>query len=372
MKSFSFRYGETKLYFGPNVISKLKEHLDGMESVTIVTGRKSAEKSGALQDVKKILEESGIDYQVFSKVIPNPTVDIADDVAEFARKNCSDCLIGIGGGSIIDVSKVSSIIAVNGGRAEDYLNGMKIKRKIKLIAVNLTHGTGSEIDRFAVLTKGKEKVGISARYPDVSFDDPRYMLSLPREQSIYTSIDAFFHSYEAITARAANPLVKTLSMESARIIGENLGEDSQNLEKKYNLLYASMLAGIALDISPAHIVHAIEHALSGIKQDLAHGCGLAMVGARSIYWIHKHSKESADILERLTGKKVKSPSDAEKTFRDFLDKVGFDERLSDYGFGRDDFSEIKEMVFGRLSYSISRANFKLTEDMLIDILEKSL
>lgn len=371
MKNFTLRYGENRLYFGLNTIGKLKEHLNGIEHAIVVTGRRSAEQSGALRGVEKILKEFGIRYIIFNRVRPNPTIDLADQLAREAWKNSSDCIIAIGGGSVIDVSKISSVIAVNGGEAQDYLKKRVIKRKLKLFVVNLTHGTGSEVDRFAVITKGKEKVGISIRYPDVSFDDPRYTQSLPWDQAVYTSIDAFFHSYESVTARTTNPMVEALAINSAKIIGENVKEE-QSIKEKYNLLYASMAAGIALDMSPAHIVHAIEHALSGINPKLAHGCGLGIVGARSIYWIHKRSKNSRKILEALVDKPIRSASDAERAFRDFLSRIRFEERLSDYSFGRDDFPEIKELVFGKLRYLIERSEVPFSEEMLLDILEKSL
>lgn len=370
MKSFELRYADTKLYFGLNVVERLRDHLNGFENAVIVCGRNSARLSGALKDVEGVLKDSEIDYKIFDKVTPNPTVEIADELAEFIWRECCDCVIAIGGGSVIDTAKVSSVIALSGGSARDYLRGRKAKRFLPLVAVNLTHGTGSEIDRFAVLTDGKEKVGISIRYPDVSFDDPKYMLTLPSCQALYTSIDAFFHAYEAVTAKTTNPFVETLAFESARIIGENLPKE-HGLEEKYNLLYASMIAGISLDISPAHIVHAIEHALSGINPKLAHGCGLALVGARAIYWIHKSSENSARILKCLTGKDVKSAEDAENAFRDFLMECGFVERLGDY-IGKDDFKEVERIVFGPLKYLLNRVNFEFTKEMLYDILEKSL
>ncbi|RLI82714.1 MAG: alcohol dehydrogenase [Archaeoglobales archaeon] len=369
MRSFELEYSGTKLYFGLNVVKNLSKHLNGIERVTVVTGKHSARVSGALKDVEEVLEDLDVEYKVFDKVKPNPTVDIANELSEFVWRESSECLIAIGGGSVIDTAKFSSCIALSGGDARDYLRGKSVKRLLPLIVVNLTHGTGSEIDRFAVLTDGREKIGVSIRYPDVSFDDPKYTLSLPRDQSIYTTIDAFFHAYEAVTAKTTNPFVETLSFECARLIGENLKDE--NLKGKFNLLYASMIAGISLDISPAHIVHAIEHALSGINPKLAHGCGLALIGARSIYWIHKNSENSSKILSFLTGRKVKSAEDAERSFTEFLDSIGFEGSLEDY-IGRDDFRDVEGIVFGTLSYLLRRVKFEFKREMLYDILERSL
>lgn len=371
MKNFELRYENTRLYFGIDAIRKMERHLKDIKNVMIATGRNSARLSGALDDVETILSKHDIDYELFDEIKPNPNTDMADKLTDVIRKNGCDCLIAIGGGSVIDVAKVSSVMVLSGGNARDYLMGRDIRGSIPLFVVNLTHGTGSEIDRYAVLTDGKNKVGISIRYPDVSFDDPRYLLTLPREQSIYTSLDAFFHAYEAVTSRSTNPLVETLSFEAARIIGNHLPGD-HGLENKYHLLYASMISGISLDMSPAHVVHAIEHALSGTNPDLPHGCGLAVIGGRSIYWIDKYSKNSRKLLEVLMSKKIGSPDDAEKAFREFLDEVGFDKRLSDYGFGMDDFKDIERMIFGELKYFLRRVEFDFNRDMLRDILKNSL
>lgn len=371
MKSFRLKYEDTELYFGCNSVKNLKEYMKGMEHAIIATGSSSARKSGALEDVENIIKECGVKFEVFDKIRPNPTVEIADKLAEMILEKGSDCIIAIGGGSVIDTAKVSSIIALSGGRAGDYLRGKRGKRYLPLFVVNLTHGTGSEVDRYAVLTEGRNKVGISARYPNASFDDPRYLMSLPERQAIYTSVDAFFHAYEAVTGKFTNPFIETLSIECVRLLRENLPRN-QDLETKYNLLYASMIAGISLDMGPAHIVHAIEHALSGMNHNLPHGCGLAIIGARSIYWIHRYAKNSQRIIEALTGKRIESASEAEKSFKEFLEKVGFDERLSDYGFGRDDFKEVENMVFGELRYFFRRIGFNFEREMLRDILENSL
>ena len=371
METFYLKYGGTKLYFGVNAIKNLEREVSGIEHATIVTGKQSARRSGALDDIKNILKEKNIEYDIFDRIKPNPTVEMADELAEYIWKKSSDCMVAVGGGSIIDTAKVSSVIALSGGCAKDYLKGKTAKRSLPLYAVNLTHGTGSEIDRFAVLTDGIHKIGISSRYPDVSIDDPRYTLTLPENQTIFTSIDAFFHAYEAVTARTSNKFVETLSIESAKLIGESLPKE-QTIEEKEKLLYASMIAGISLDMSPAHIVHAIEHALSGLNPELPHGCGLAIVGARSIYWIHRHSENSGKILQALLSKKIDSPEDAEKSFREFLRSVGFEETLDDYGFSRDDFRDVEKILFEDLKYFLKRVDFKFTPEMLHDVLEKSL
>jgi len=168
LKRFSFKYADTILYFGLNAVENLKNYINGYEHVTIVTGKSSAKLSGALKDVEFILKDFNVSYNVFDKIESNPTVECADELAYEIWENSSDAVIAIGGGSVIDTAKVASVIALSGGSAREYLRKNKVKRALPLYAVNLTHGTGSEIDRFTVLTDGNEKIIISIRYPTAS------------------------------------------------------------------------------------------------------------------------------------------------------------------------------------------------------------
>lgn len=113
---------------------------------------------------------------------------------------------------------------------------------------------------------------------------------------IYTSLDAFYHAYEAATQREASPFVLMLSTEAIRLVRSWLPRaltSPQDLIARYWLLYASMLAGIAIDLAGTSIVHTIEHVLSGLNPQLAHGCGLGIVRPRSAYYIHRASPEAS-------------------------------------------------------------------------------
>jgi len=382
LKKFTLKHVSTTLYFGTDSIKNLSKHVEEYRKIVIVTGKRSAELSGALKDVKDLLSAKGIDYKLFNGITPNPWVSQADELAEKIWRESPDAVIAIGGGSIIDTTKVASVIATRGGRAIDYLpSRLRIWGHIPLIAVNLTHGTGTEIDRYAVLTTDdtREKRGCVIAYPDISFDDPKYTLSLPLNQTIYTSLDAFYHSYESVTSKIASPYIELLTRESISMINKWLPkaiDNLKNLEARYWLLYSSMIAGIAIDTSSTHVVHAIEHALSGLKPELAHGAGLAVIGPAAAFYIHKAVPvESAEAL-RIIEPSIKPTADdapkAEKAIKEFQSSVGFDERLSDYGFAEKDIPKIISLVEGSLRYLLENTPFEVTEDILKDILTKSL
>ena len=376
MRPFRLKHEEVTLYFGENSLEKAAWFLEGKKKVGVVTGRQSAKVSGALDDLLKILSERGVEYVVFSDVTPNPYLSQALRAGELFWRESVDAVVAVGGGSVIDVAKVASVIAVAGARFEDLLKGAKPKRKLPLLAVNLTHGTGTEVDRYAVVTvdETREKHGLSVTYPDVSVDDPRYTLTLSLEQTIYTSLDAFYHAYESATSTASYPLVETLSYEAIAIIGEKLPRLVNNLKDvglRTSMLYASMLAGLSIDMASTHLVHGIEHVLSGFEPKLAHGAGLALLGPRVVYYTHKALPEvSARLLKPINPYIKPVAEDAEramKSVKAFQERVGFKERLSDYGFKENDASRVAEFLFSRLKYMVGNTPFPVTEEVVKDV-----
>jgi alcohol dehydrogenase class IV len=384
-EKFKFKYGGVELYFGPgSLVENAVYKLQGVKRALIVTSKRAARVSGALSDVLSTLDEVNADYVIYDKVAPNPTTTIVDEVAKAIVEVGADVVIAIGGGSVIDVAKVASVIAGTGVSSREYVLGKRSgPSSIRLVVVNLTHGTGSEIDRFAVLTiTGTiEKRGVVARYADVSFDDPTYTLTLSREQSLYTTLDAFYHAYEAATSNRSNLLVSTLAEEVVDIVTKYLKrvlEDPGDLEARTMLLYASMLAGVCVDVvGGSHLAHAIEHGLSGLKPELPHGAGLAIVGPYVAYYVHKAAPEkSARILRKLDPSIKPSSEVAEaamKAIMEFQLDVGFNKRLRDYGIKESDIPPVLDFVEKMIRERYAPLlPLMPTREILEDIIRKSI
>ena len=357
------KYASLKLYFGPHTIGELERELKGCERVLVATGKRSAKESGALDEALSLLAKLGVSYELFDSVTPNPWASQADSMAQRAWSFGADAILAIGGGSVIDAAKAAAMIAVSGGRAADYVYGRRrAKGWLPVYAVNITHGTGTEVDRYSVLTVEEtgEKRGFVSIYPTASVDDPRYTLTLSRNQTVYTALDAFYHAYESATQPGSSPFTNMLSREAVRLLRAWLPkavENPSDLEARYWLLYASMLAGIAIDLDGTHVVHAIEHVLSAMNPKLAHGCGLALLGPRAAYYIHKlNPRASAAVLVSLDSTIRPVPEDAEKAeraVREFQRSVGFEEKLSDYGFSESDLPKIAEKSGNPLGFKTS-------------------
>ncbi|AFL66114.1 iron-containing alcohol dehydrogenase [Desulfurococcus amylolyticus] len=384
-QTYRFRYNDACLFFGSGVLrEKLGEHVKNHRKALLITSKNAAKVSGALDTVVEALKRESIEYFIYDGVKANPYTSMADEAGRIAAENKVDLVIAIGGGSVIDTAKFASVIATTGFKAVEILTNPSLSSnatRLPLIAVNLTHGTGSEIDRYAVLTIDGtiEKRGVAVRYPDVSFDDPLYSRTLSKDQTIYTSLDAFYHSYEAATSVFSNLLTVTLSKEAIEIIAETLPKilgDLDNIEYRTKLLYASMIAGIAIDQSMTHLNHALEHAFSGLHPELPHGAGLAILGPMVVYYTHKAVPEvSAQLLKPLNPGIKPVSEDAEKAYkavRDFQSSVGLDKRLSDYGIDRRDVEKAIEFTMRMINTRYTSIPFKPSSDVLRDIIEKSL
>ncbi len=385
MEEFMVYNGGVKLFFGTNAIVKAGGIVKDKNKLLIVTGRRSAEISGALGDVKALLEERGVDYCVYKGVKPNPDVETVHDIIN-KYKNCgAEGFIAIGGGSVIDSVKAAAVVLSGGGSVTDYLFRKRSIPRSKpfIMAVNLTHGTGTEIDRFAVVTVPEEKLklGFGAGYPDVSVDDPRYTVTLPRNQTIYTSIDALAHSIESSTSRFASPYTRLLGREAAHIILEYLPktlDDPGNVEYRYWLLYASMIAGISIDHGITHLGHGLEHALSGFQPSLPHGAGLAILYRKLVEIFYTYYPETMhQILKPLDPSLQPDSSDAvkaQRVFNEFLEKIGFRETLRDYGFDEDLVREMAEFYVENEwmkryhNLSTIRVTKELVENILLCVL----
>lgn len=384
IQRFTLRYGKTVVYFGFGALKDLENIVNRCRRAYIVTSRTAARVSGALDDVESILRSSNTDYEIFDSIRPNPMEDSIESLADEIKKFNPEYVIAIGGGSVIDSAKVASALALCGGRVKDYvLGGKSIHSSKPVIAINLTHGTGSEVNRYAVVTlkDPKTKFGLASDhfYPIASFEDPRYTVSMPHKQVVYTSLDAFYHAYEAATGKNTSPYVLLLAEEIVKVIAQWLPiavRDQKNLEARYWLMYASMLAGIAIDNSRAHIIHVIENVLSGMNTGLPHGAGLAILGPTAAIYIHSAVPQySYRVLRHLDPSITPSKDGAQKAceaIAKFQASIGFSEKLEDYGFSERDAEDVAGVALDVLGYGLRLTPFDVDRDVVKTIYLRSL
>lgn len=226
--NFKELYQPVHTIIGEGCINEIPRHVDhfGGTKALIVTDE-GLVKIGTVKMVTDVLDRAGRAYAVFSDVKPNPTVSIVNQAkAAYDREKC-DYVIGIGGGSPIDVAKAVSILATNGGKIEDY-NGLELSEKKgqPLIAVNTTAGTGSEVTRAFVVTdevnKSKMLMVDSNSLAYLAINDPTMMVGMPPALTAATGMDALTHAIEAYVANSRCPFTDGIALEAIRLIGRYL------------------------------------------------------------------------------------------------------------------------------------------------------
>lgn len=239
----------------------------------LVTGGKSAQLCGALSDVQTALQAQNIEYTVFDGVQPNPTAADCCSAGKHAREFGADFIVGIGGGSALDSAKAIAVYAVNEMLAAEDIypyNGNYAHAPLPLILIGTTAGTGSEVTGVSVLTRANgRKQSVSGRdfYAAVSFADPKYTYSAPYAVTLTTALDAFAHAAEGWFSNRFDGMAKLFAQEALPPLWRALQyfyENGKNPDEamRDDLYYASLYAGMELNICGAGFPHGMGYALT--------------------------------------------------------------------------------------------------------------
>ena len=348
----------TTVFFGIGAIEKIdfiaKDlKSKGIDKLIVMSGRNAYKSTGAWDVVEKALKDNGIGYVNYDKVTPNPTTHAVDEATAMAKEFGAKAVISIGGGSPTDAGKsVAILLEYPDKTASDiYEFTFTPEKAAPVVAINLTHGTGSETNRFAVVTipekEYKPAIAYDCIYPMYAIDDPKLMVKLSPKQTKYVSIDAVNHVVEAATSKVASPYTTTLAREVISLVAKYLpvaNENPDDLEARYFLAYAALMGGVCFDNGLLHYTHALEHPLSAVKPDLSHGLGLAMLLPSVIKCIYPEKANTlAYILEPIAKGLKADASDADKAGKEvyeWLKSVGVPNKLKDEGFSEADIEKL--------------------------------
>jgi len=233
----------------------------------------------------KNLNEEGFEVTVFDGVQADPKATTILKAVDLARDKNIACVIGFGGGSSIDVAKLIALLA-NSEQGLDEIYGVNQARgkRLPLVLVPTTAGTGSEVTAVSIVTTGSvEKKGVASPIllPDIALLDAELTVGLPAPITAATGIDAMVHAIEAYTSKSANnnPISKTLAKQALSLLGANIRDavfDGTNLKVRSNMLLGSMLAGQAFANSPVAAVHALAYPIGSLFH-VPHGLSNALV-----------------------------------------------------------------------------------------------
>lgn len=264
----------TRIIFGWQAVKNNPEALALGQKAFIVCGQGgSARRNGALDDVFQVLAAAHIEWAVYDEVQSNPEVSAMREAAAIARKEQADFVIGIGGGSPLDAAKAIAVLACHSLSDEELFNA-QFKSALPLAAVPTTAGTGSEVTQYSILTypaiNSKKSIASNLLFPRVALLDPAYTRSLPREVTVDTAVDAFSHVFESYLTVRRSPMSDVLAREALFLLGGRLRElamkrDLPDDAARYQLLYASMLAGTVISQTGTSIPHALGYSFTYFK-----------------------------------------------------------------------------------------------------------
>jgi alcohol dehydrogenase len=270
-----------EILFGLGVTGELGSRARslGATTVTLLTDEGVA-AAGILDRVLRILKENGITCNVFGQVEKEPSIENVERAFKAASATSSQAVVGLGGGSSLDVAKMVAILLKYGGNLRDYFGLDKVPgRGLPTILIPTTAGTGSEVSKYAIFDnrEAKTKLGAVSNHliADLAVVDPELTVSMPPAVTASTGADAFIHAVEGYVAVKSSPLSDLLALEAVRIIYENLPAafaDGQNIPARYQMAYGSMLAGIVLNLAGASSSHALAYPI-GSEYHVPHGVG---------------------------------------------------------------------------------------------------
>jgi alcohol dehydrogenase class IV len=358
--------------FGANRVDRLGEDVDrlvGKRARVLLVTDPGLIAAGAAGRVQRILEEAGHETAVFSDLTGEPQARQVDAAAALARRHKAQLVVGLGGGSALDTSKLAAAAAAGEAPVSRYelcVNPLPAAGLVR-VCIPTTAGTGSEATRTSVFANDAgAKVwawGVELR-PHLSLLDPTLSTGLPAKLTAATGVDALVHAIEAVTIRRANPLNDATGLQAIRLIARNLErtiQGPQDLDARGAMLIASCLAGMAIDGSGTGIAHAIGHAL-GTVGHVHHGRAVGLSLRVALAWNAEAAPERHAAVAEAMGIDRDGRSDRElaaalaPAYDAFLRKVGLPIALSSDGLGEKDTQRLAEVTMSIENEPMRKAN----------------
>lgn len=298
-----------------NNVGKEAKNLGALKAL-LVSGPSIA-KTGMMDKVISLLrtESVEVDVNIQERNTPEPTTDIVEATAKIAKEGKYNLIVGLGGGSVLDVAKMASALVINPGITRDYFGKEKLpKRGIPTIIIPTTAGTGAEMTKHAIFldreVKVKKAVASTNLLPDVAIIDPMLTLNCPPIVTASAGIDAFFHAAEPFVSKNANYVTDTLALRAIELICRWLGpaySDGQNIEARYYMSLGSMISGMVLNNSGTSLIHALSYPVGG-ELHTPHGVTLCALAPACFKYIIVAKQEKMAQLAEAMGESVKGLS----------------------------------------------------------------
>ena len=316
---------------------------------------------------------------VFTDIESDPSIATADKAAEFIRNTQPDLIMGIGGGSVLDIAKAAAALATYSGDCAELIREQHmIDRKIPLVLIPTTAGTGSEATPIVILSDTDEqlKKGLvsDTLIPDMAILAPELTLSCPQHVTAHSGMDALIHAVEAYTSGKSNAMSNFYAREACRLIGNALPkvyQEPQDLKLREKMLLGSYFAGVAFANASVTAVHAFAYPIGAefhIPHGLANSIMFEAVMKRNYGAIPERFNEIAGII---AGRTIRSKEEFLNVIRRIKEEVNIKETLSDFGVKENNVPHLAKQAM-KVTRLLEPNPVVITEKMATEIYRESL
>jgi len=349
VRDFRF-FLSTDLRFGNNQCLKLPDYIKdlGHSKIALIIDNGVVNNQQVIKCINS-LKDNNISFDIYVNESVEPTYDYLEDFRKRFIGKSYDCLVGIGGGSTLDLTKGIATLLTNDGEAISFRGFPKLKNKpLPIIAIPTTAGTGSEVTYNAVFTDSKEKkkLGINStlNFPSLAIIDPLIYIGMPEKAAISSGCDALVHTLESYVHKNNTPISRIFSKEAFRLLFNNLNrllEDFNNTDIWGALSLGAYLAGIALINAGSGPSGAFSYPLGAVYK-VPHGyAGAVFISKITKINVEKGYTDYADLYDLIEGAdKTISNEDKNLKFavelQNLMDKLKVPRNLRDFGLKKPD------------------------------------
>lgn len=350
-----FRTADT-LITGAGSIAQIGEQAKKLNAtkVMIVTD-KIIRQTGLLSKVTEPLAAVGLEVDIIDDVVPEPPFENLEQMVIQLEGKGYDLLVGVGGGSALDITKVLSVMLTNKGDVRDMVGIEKVENPgVSTILVPTTAGTGSEVTYNAIFTDTRDKVkkGIVSPYllPKVAIVDAELTLTVPPAVTAATGMDALVHAVESYTAIRADELTDGIALQAIKLISRSLRKavyNGKDLKAREDMAMGSLLAGISLGNAGVGAVHALAYPLGG-KFKVPHGVANSLLlpfvmKYNAVADLEKFAEVAKAMGENVDGLSLREAANrAVQALAQLSEDVGIPASLKDVGVTSSDIPALAE------------------------------
>ena len=370
-----------RIEMGSGSLASLKEIIAPYKTakVLIVTD-KGIRQAGILDRVINATGMHAKDFDIFDKVLPNPDIATMEACGLIVLSGNYTLIIGLGGGSPMDVAKAAALLPSNKGRIIPLLGrGMIKKPGVPLCLIPTTSGTGSEATQAIVVDEpeSRTKKAIWDRHviPQVAVVDPDLTIGMPPGLTADTGLDALVHGIEAYTSRTTNPLARVYARECIQLAATHLPRAVKNgsdLEARSGMSLAATLGGVAISNGGLGAIHGLAYPLDTVKH-IPHGRAVAIMAP----WVMDFNREGNEAvyaqIARFLGEKLErldartASQKAVNGLMSLMESVGVSAYLTDHGIKSNEVDTLAREAF-RVAQRLLPSNPRdITEDDALSI-----